>query len=66
MICVLLLTYNSLRPKGDVTHVALEELAVGHAEEQAGLGVVNGVVVDIDPVSEQCYTLAVEYRLLVA
>ena len=52
---------DCLGPCGDVVSVALERLAVGHAEQQAGLGVVNGVVIDIQTVSQGDTTLAINY-----
>ena len=60
------LTDNGLCPDGDVVCVALEKATLSHAEEQTGLCVVDRVVVDINPIGKQGYTLAVEYRLLVA
>ena len=61
-----LLINDGLRPEGDIVCVALERLAVGHAEQQTGLGIVHGVVVDVHTVGNSCHALAVEYRLLVA
>ena len=61
-----LLINDGLRPEGDIVCVALERLAVGHAEQQTGLGVINGVVVYIHAVGNGCHALAVEYRLLIA
>ena len=39
-----LLINDGLRPEGDIVCVALERLAVGHAEQQTGLGIVHGVL----------------------
>ena len=60
------LTYDGLCPEWDVVGVALEWPSVGHAEQQASLGIVNGVIVNIHTVSNSRHALAVEYRLLVA
>ena len=53
-------------PFRDVIGVLLEQLTVGHAEEQTCFGVIYGVVINIDAVSNGCDALAVENGLLIA
>ena len=60
------LAYDGLCPEWDVVSVALEDLTGGHAEKQTGLGVLYGVVVDVEAVGNGCNTLAVEDGLLIA
>jgi len=44
----------------------LEELTVGHAEQQASVSIVDGVIVDVDAVGKSGATLAVEDGFVVA
>ena len=60
------LVNDGLRPEGNVVGIAFEQQSVGHAEEQAGLGIIYRVVIDIDAVGNRCHTLAVEDGPVVA
>ena len=57
---------DGLRPKGNLIGVALKRFAIGHAEQQASLSIIHGVIVDVHTVGNGRNTLAVEYRLLIA
>ena len=54
--------YDGLCPEGDVVGVAFEQLTIGHAEKQAGLGVFYRVVVNIDAIGQDCHTPAIDYH----
>ena len=60
------LTDDGLCPNRDVVRVALEEVTIGHAKEQAGLNVFHRVVVNIYAVDQGNTTLAINYRFLIA
>ena len=54
------------RPFGNVVGVLLEESAVGHAEQQTSVNIVNRVIVDIHAVGKGDTSLAVENGFVIA
>ena len=58
--------HQTLRPLGDIVGVAFDDFSVGETEEEVGLAVIDGIVVEIYPVGDTGGYLAVDDGLLVS
>ena len=57
---------NCLSPFGDIVHIRFEEVAVNHSEQKAGVGIFDGVVINVSAVNKLCSYSTIGNRTIVA
>ena len=58
--------YQRLSPLRNIIGILFEKLAIGHAEQQTGICIIDGVIIDIHTVGQSRATLAIDNGLLIA